>query len=153
MMHFVRAFSIMPAEDVRLIAFEEVRSYGKLYTSKAFLKMAGGRMHTPHATPSPGSAPGHKLQKPSKESGIFSHLAPLILLFCTKRQSQEGGAWHNPLPKYAPAVKSKKGLPVLRCPIKNVRSSARFAIGAYVSVSACGPHKMVSRAVCCPCLN
>ena len=23
----------------------------KLYTSKTFLKMAGGRMHTPHATP------------------------------------------------------------------------------------------------------
>ena len=35
----------------------------KLYTSKTFLKMAGGRMHTPHPTPH-GSAPGHKLQKP-----------------------------------------------------------------------------------------
>ena len=33
----------------------------KLYTSKTFLKVAGER----------GSAPGHKLQKPSKESGIF----------------------------------------------------------------------------------
>ena len=43
---------------------------GKLYASKTFLKMAGGRMHTPHPTP-PVSAPGHKLQKPSKESGIF----------------------------------------------------------------------------------
>ena len=38
----------------------------KLCTSKTFLKMAGGMMHTPH----PGSAPGHKLQKPSKESGV-----------------------------------------------------------------------------------
>ena len=37
----------------------------KLYTLKIFLKMAGGRMHIPHPTP------GHKLQKPSKESGIF----------------------------------------------------------------------------------
>ena len=45
------------------IAIEEVRNYGKIvsYTSKTFLKMAGGR----------GSAPGHKLQKTSKESGIF----------------------------------------------------------------------------------
>ena len=42
----------------------------KLYTSKTFLKMAGGKWHTPHPT-SPGSASGHKLQKPSKKSGIF----------------------------------------------------------------------------------
>ena len=43
----------------------------KLYTSKTFLKMAGGRMHTLHSTPL-GSASGHKLRKPSKE---FGHLA------------------------------------------------------------------------------
>ena len=42
----------------------------KLYASKSFLKMAGGKMHTPHSTP-PGSAPGRKLQKPSKKSSIF----------------------------------------------------------------------------------
>ena len=42
----------------------------KLHTSKAFLKMAGGKMRTPHPT-SLVSAPGHKLQKPSKESDIF----------------------------------------------------------------------------------
>ena len=44
----------------------------KLYrpTSKSFLKMAGGRMHTPNPIP-PGFAPGHKLQKPAKESSIF----------------------------------------------------------------------------------
>ena len=48
----------------------------KFYTSQIFLKMAGGRMHTPHPTS------GHKLQKPSKESGIgnFSHLAPYFLV-------------------------------------------------------------------------
>ena len=34
-------------------------------TSKTFLKLAGGRMHTPHATP--GSAFGHKLPKLSDE--------------------------------------------------------------------------------------
>ena len=84
----------------------------KLNASKTFLKMAGGRMYTPYPSP-PGSAPGHKPPKPSKESGIFqqfSHLAPLILFFFTERQSQ-GGAWHNALPpKYAPAVKSKNSL-------------------------------------------
>ena len=50
----------------------------KLYLSKTFLKMAGGRMHTPH--PTPGSAPGHKLQKPSKESGIFHSLGTITFV-------------------------------------------------------------------------
>ena len=35
----------------------------KLYTSKAFLKMAGGRVDTPHPYPRV-SSPGYKLQKP-----------------------------------------------------------------------------------------
>ena len=38
----------------------------KLYASKAFLKMAVGRMHTPHSTPCIRPWAGHKLQKPSK---------------------------------------------------------------------------------------
>ena len=45
---------------VMLIAIEEVRNYKKLYASKTFLKMVGGRMHTSHPTYFPGSAPGHK---------------------------------------------------------------------------------------------
>ena len=44
----------------------------KLYTSKTFLKMANGWMHTLRLPP--GSAPGHKLQKPSKSLTYFSHL-------------------------------------------------------------------------------
>ena len=36
---------------VRLIVIEEVRNYAKLYASKTFLKMSGGRMHTPHPPP------------------------------------------------------------------------------------------------------
>ena len=42
---------------------------------KVFFKMAGGRMRSciPLTLP-PESAPGHKLQKPSKESGIFQSL-------------------------------------------------------------------------------
>ena len=65
----------------------------KLYTLKAFLKMAGGRMHTPHPTPQAISYRNHQ-----KSLAYFSHLAPLILFFFTKRQSQKkegGGAWHN----------------------------------------------------------
>ena len=48
----------------------------KLYTLKTLKKMAGGRMHTPHFTP-PGDAPGHKLRKSSKESGIFQSLGTI----------------------------------------------------------------------------
>ena len=68
----------------------------KLYTSKTFLKMAGGRMHTPHPTPR-GSAPGHKLQKPSKESGMFQSLGTIcsVFFFYCKTESKGWGAWHN----------------------------------------------------------
>ena len=63
--------------------------------SKAFLKMAGGRMHAPHATP-PVSAPVHNLQKQSKESGIFRSLGTINFVLFTKRQNQRGGgAWLN----------------------------------------------------------
>ena len=42
----------------------------KLYTSKAFLKMAGGRMHSLPFILLRWIRPGHKLQKPSKKSSI-----------------------------------------------------------------------------------
>ena len=59
----------------------------KLYASKTFLKMAGGRMHTPY----PGSAPGHKLQKPSIESGMFQSLGTIsFVLFYQKTESKRG---------------------------------------------------------------
>ena len=53
MMYFVRTFSIrfMRAEGSLLSKRLEIMK--KLYTSKTFLKMAGGRMHTPHPTPWP----------------------------------------------------------------------------------------------------
>ena len=68
----------------------------KLNTSKTFLKMAGTDAY-PSSYP-PRSAPGHKLHKPSKESGNFSYLARLILFFFIKRQSQRGGGGHGPMP-------------------------------------------------------
>ena len=65
----------------------------KLYTSKTFLKMAGGRTHTSHPTP---------LDSPPAMSyryhTYFSHLTPSILFFFTKRQSQKRGLWHNAPP-------------------------------------------------------
>ena len=49
-----------------------------LYTSKTFLKMLGRRIEDAYRSSyPPGSAPGHKLQKPSKESGIFQSLGTI----------------------------------------------------------------------------
>ena len=67
----------------------------KLYASKTFWKRAGRKMHTPqwpHPT-SLGSAPGHKLQKPSKESGMFQSLGTIsYVLFLLKGTVKRGGA-------------------------------------------------------------
>ena len=51
-----------------------------------------------------GLATGHKLQKPSKESGIFQSLGTIsFVLFFTKRQSQKGGRMAQwPSSEYAP---------------------------------------------------
>ena len=67
-------------KGVRLMAMEEVRNYGK-----TFLKMAGGRMHTPHSTYLAISYKNHQ-----KSVAYFSQLAPLILLFFTEMQNQKG---------------------------------------------------------------
>ena len=72
----------------------------KLYASKTFPKMAGGRMHTPHATPL--DPPLAITTKASKESGIFKSLGTINYIFFTKRQGQKGSPRHNgPPPKYA----------------------------------------------------
>ena len=69
----------------------------KLYTSKPFLKMAGGRMHTLHPNPlDPPLAISYRNHQ--KSVGYFGHLAPLVLFFFTKSQSQKGGPWHNAPP-------------------------------------------------------
>ena len=74
----------------------------KLYESKTFLKMAGGRMHIPRPTPldSPLTISYRNHQK---SLTYFCHLAPLVLFFLLKGRVKRGGAWHNgPLPKYSP---------------------------------------------------
>ena len=54
----------------------------KLYTSKTFLKMAAGRMHTPHPTPlDPPLAINYKNHK--KSLVYFSHsLITIKFVFC-----------------------------------------------------------------------
>ena len=62
----------------------------KLYTSKTFLRMAGGLMHTPHPTPlDPPLA--IRCRNHQKSMAYFSYLAPSVLFFFTKGQSQKGG--------------------------------------------------------------
>ena len=56
----------------------------KLYTSKAFLNMAGGKMRTSHLIP-PVSTPSHKLQKLSKKPDIFQSLDTINFVLLTKR--------------------------------------------------------------------
>ena len=65
----------MRAYGVRRIAIEEAQNYEKLYTSKIFPKMAGGRMHIPDPIPvDPLLAMSYKNHQ--KSLGYFSHLAP-----------------------------------------------------------------------------
>ena len=68
----------------------------KLYTSKPFLKMAGGKMHALHPTPlDPPMAISYRNHQ--KKLAYFSHLAPLVSFFFTKRQGQKGRE-HDTMP-------------------------------------------------------
>ena len=52
-------------------------------------------MHSAYPS-SIGSVPGHKLQKPSKESGMFQSLGTIsFALFLLKGGVKKGEAWHN----------------------------------------------------------
>ena len=62
----------------------------KLYASKTFSKMAGGRMRIPHPTPlySPLVI---SYRNYKKNLTYLSHLAPFVLFLFTKRQIQKRG--------------------------------------------------------------
>ena len=64
----------------------------KLHTSKTLLKMAGGGCIPFHPTPLDISYRNHQ-----NSLAYFSHLAPLILFFFTKRRSQKGRGYAPPL--------------------------------------------------------
>ena len=57
----------------------------KLYTLKTFLKIAGGRMHTPHPIPLAISCRNHH-----KSLAYFSHLAPIIVFFLLQDRVKRG---------------------------------------------------------------
>ena len=66
----------------------------KLYTSKVFLKLAVGRMHTPHPTSLyPPLAISYRNHQ--KSLAYFSHLTPLILFFLLKGKVKREG--HGPM--------------------------------------------------------
>ena len=97
MMHFVRTVSSMRAYGVRLIAIEEVGNYGKIVYIKNMFRNGWWEDAYPSSYHS-GSAPGHKPQKPSKESGMFLSHGTIVLFFFTKRQSQNEGVMAQWLP-------------------------------------------------------
>ena len=73
--------------------------------------MAGGWMHSipvPFIRPPTGSAPGHKLRKPSKESGMFESLGTISFVLFYQKAETKGGPWHNAPRKYAPAYRSHR---------------------------------------------
>ena len=94
-MHFVRTFSIMCAQGVKLVAIEEVRNYGKIVYIKNIVENGWWRMRTSHPTPlDPPLAISYKNHQNSL--AYLSHLAPLVLFFFTKKAESKGG--HGPLP-------------------------------------------------------
>ena len=84
-MHFVHTFSIVRAYGVRLIVIEEARNYGKIVFIKSIFQNGWWEdAYTPHPTPlDPPLAISYKNYQ--KSLVYFSHLAPLVLFFLTKR--------------------------------------------------------------------
>ena len=62
---------------------------GKVYTSKTLLKMADGRMHTPHSTPLDLPL-AINYRNHQKSLTYFSSLAPLIFFFLLKGGIKRG---------------------------------------------------------------
>ena len=70
----------MRAEGVRLIVIKEVRNYRRIVFIKNMFENGWWEYAYPSSYPS-GFAPGHKLQKPSKESGIFQSRGIISIVF------------------------------------------------------------------------
>ena len=87
-------FDYACSRRIRLMAIEEVRNYGKIACIKNIFENGWGEDAYPSSYPS-GFAPNLKLQKPSKESGIFQSLGTISIVLFTKRQSQKGGGGHG----------------------------------------------------------
>ena len=98
MMHFVRTFSIMPLHGIRRISIKEFEIMKKIVYIKNIFENGWWEDAYPSFYPlDPSLAISNRHHQ--KNLAYFSHLAPLILFFFTKRQSQKGRAWHYaPLP-------------------------------------------------------
>ena len=80
---------VNPALAVGLVAILVLFAF---YTSKIFLKMAGGRMHTPRPHPTPlDPLLAISYRNHQKSQAHFNHLASLIWFFFNKRHRQGGG--------------------------------------------------------------
>ena len=88
MMHFVRAFSI---KAYGLVAIIGIRNYGQSLYIKSIFENGWCEDACSSFYP-PVFAPGHKLQKPSKEPGIFQSLGTISFVLFTEKQSQKGEA-------------------------------------------------------------
>ena len=99
-MHFARTFSIMRAYGVRLTAIAEARNYGKIVYIKNIFENGWWEEAYPSSCP-PESVPGQKVQKPSKERGIFQLLGIInFVIFYKKTESRgedQGGGAQRPL--------------------------------------------------------
>ena len=79
--------------SLRLIAIEDVRNYGKIVYIKNIFENSWWEDTYPSSYP-PESTQAISYRNHEKSLAYFSYLAPLILFFFTKRQSQRG-ACHN----------------------------------------------------------
>ena len=75
-MHFVRTLSIMRGYGVKFTAILRARNYGKIVYIKNIFENSWWEDAFPLSY-APRPAPGHKQQKPSKESGIFQSLGTI----------------------------------------------------------------------------
>ena len=123
----------------------------KLYSSKTFLKMAGGRMHAPHPIPlNPPLVISHRNQ-----CGIFQSLDSINFVLFTKKQSQKGKGGMEQCPP-APLIRScgeeQKRFTRPQMFYKKVKGSRLDSRKEFIFLQVpTGRIKMVSRAVCCPC--
>ena len=79
---------------VRLIAIKKGQNYGTIVYIKNIFEN-GWREDAYSSSYPPGSAPGHKLQKPSKESGMFHSLGTINFVLFLLKSRVKRGAWPN----------------------------------------------------------
>ena len=81
------------AKDVRLVAINEFRNYGKIVNVKNIFENGWWEDAYSSSYPLAISYTNHQ-----KNLAYFSHLAPLVLFLFTKRRSQKGGMEQWPRP-------------------------------------------------------